>query len=350
TIIPKNKYSYTITFLSTRLIKYDRTRYKDSITIKDEFQGTGPFKIKEYNDAYIILEKNKNYFKGEPKVDYIKIIFFNSYYEQFSALMSGDIDLIFMADYSQVKWLKGNKDFNVIEKFFPFYITLLFNFKANHPLNLKQRQFLSALFSQEELKYKFKEFYNKPAIGPLYPDSEVYKKYFQYNVKVQEQIHIPIKDFPELNILYLEDIPILRKAAFYIQDKFIRQGIPVKFTPKKLIELDLSKLSDYNLFLTTFRAPNNLSYNYLKYGKEGVYNYTGYNNQKAEDIIIRSYTEFDKAKIFKLEEDFYLEIMKDYPEIFLFYPKEIFIISNKVKLNSEPDIFLFNSHLWEKSK
>ena len=345
---PEKICSYSLNLLLIPIVKYNNNMNK--LTIKDKFQGTGPFKIKEYNDVYILLEKNKNYFKGEPKVDYIKIVFFNSYYEQFSALMSEEIDLIYLADYSQVKWLKGNDNFDVIEKFFPFYITLLFNFKADHPLNLKQRQYLSALFSPEELKYKFKEFYNKPAIGPLYPDSEVYKKYSQNNNEIKEQNNIPIKDFPELNILYLEDIPILRKVSFYIQDKFIRQGISVKITPKKLAELDLNKLSDYNIILTTFRVPNNLSYNYLKYGKDGVYNYTGYNNQKAEEIMEKSYTEFDKAKILGLEEDFYLEIMKDYPEIFLFYPKRICIISNKVTLNSDPDIFLFNAYLWEKDK
>jgi len=159
-ISPKNLQIYTYDFLCTKLVKMPEPT-SQYIYLTDNFQGTGPFMIAEFNKDRIILIKNPKYFKGKPKIDEIELVFYKSYYDEFAALMRGEIDLIYFAGKSQVKWLCENPDFKIIDISFPFLITLRFNFNTAYPLSLEQRKYLRSLFSQEELENVFCDYYSK---------------------------------------------------------------------------------------------------------------------------------------------------------------------------------------------
>ncbi|MDD3627135.1 MAG: ABC transporter substrate-binding protein [bacterium] len=347
-ISPKRLQIYTYDFLCTKLIKMPAPASPQAF-LTNNYQGTGPFTVKEFNENRIILIKNSKYFKGKPKVDEIGLLFYKSYYDEFSALMRGEIDLIYLAGNSQVKWLRENSDFKIIDISFPFFITLRFNFNSAYPLSLEQRKFLKHLFSQDELKSVFNDYYSKPAVGPLSSDSEIYRKYLSGNLN-SSCSEIDVNEMPELNMLYFEDLPILKKMAFYIQDKFIRLGIKTVIHPGKYSEFNSIDFSKYNIILCTLKSDVNISYYHYIYSDRSPQNFIGYSNPEVEKIILLSFVEYDPEKRRELEEMLYLELMKEVPEIFLFYPKELYIISSKVNLNCSTEEIFNNSHLWEKYK
>ncbi len=61
-----------------------------------EFNGTGPFKVVEYNpEDRLVMVANDNYFiPGQPKLAGIEFIFFNDQTAQVEALRSGQVDLV----------------------------------------------------------------------------------------------------------------------------------------------------------------------------------------------------------------------------------------------------------------
>lgn len=77
----------------------------------------GPYKIKEYVEAqYIIYEKNKNWFGGEPVLDTITVRFIQDTNTILANLLTGTIDMgqqVLLIDQAQLFEKRMGKDFNV---------------------------------------------------------------------------------------------------------------------------------------------------------------------------------------------------------------------------------------------
>ena len=75
--------------------------------LKKNVIGTGPFVLKEYKrDAYMLLEKNPNYFKkGLPRLDQIKIYYLTDASAVLSAFLAGRLDAMDL-QYTQLDTIK----------------------------------------------------------------------------------------------------------------------------------------------------------------------------------------------------------------------------------------------------
>ena len=82
-----------------------------------DLNGTGPFKLKEYNpEDRIILEKNQEYFLAEePMLDGVEVIFFPDDVAMVNALRGGQVDLVMRMSVSLFESLKDQDGIQTID-------------------------------------------------------------------------------------------------------------------------------------------------------------------------------------------------------------------------------------------
>lgn len=79
--------------------------------------GTGPFKLKEWkNGEKVILYKNKDYFKGEPKVDVLEFVTIPEASNRYIALETGEIQIAYDLASIDVASTKNRKDIKIVSK------------------------------------------------------------------------------------------------------------------------------------------------------------------------------------------------------------------------------------------
>lgn len=82
------------------------------------FNGTGPFILTDYNPGVsATFAANDNYWiEGQPVLDGLEFLFFDSQEAQVNALLDGDLDFIFKLDVDQVPTLEGADGVSVVQR------------------------------------------------------------------------------------------------------------------------------------------------------------------------------------------------------------------------------------------
>ena len=99
------------------LSDYHALILKENTADPTQFNGTGPFKVVEYNpEDRLILQANEAYFvEGQPKLQGVEIIFFNTPEAILTALRGGQVDLVFALSTDQYGSLKGESGITLLE-------------------------------------------------------------------------------------------------------------------------------------------------------------------------------------------------------------------------------------------
>jgi peptide/nickel transport system substrate-binding protein len=107
---------------TNRFFLYDLSDYhalilKEGTTDPTQFNGTGPFKVIEYEpEDRLILQANEAYFvEGQPKLQGVEMIFFNTPEAILTALRGGQVDLVMSLSTDQYGSLRGVSGITLLE-------------------------------------------------------------------------------------------------------------------------------------------------------------------------------------------------------------------------------------------
>ena len=107
---------------TNRFFLYDLSDYhalilKEGTTDPTQFNGTGPFKVVEYDpEDRLILQANEAYFvEGQPKLQGVEMIFFNTPEAILTALRGGQVDLVMSLSTDQYGSLRGVSGITLLE-------------------------------------------------------------------------------------------------------------------------------------------------------------------------------------------------------------------------------------------
>ncbi|MTH54425.1 ABC transporter substrate-binding protein [Bacillus mangrovi] len=133
--------------------------------------GTGPFKVKSFApNSKLVLEKNKDYWDGKPKLDEVTLTFNEDENARTAALQSGEADVAYRPALESLESLKsGSFKTDIVTGLRDQF--LMFNF--NEPLfqDLNVRKAFNLLLDRTEVAEQTLAGLAAPAEGPFVPDS-----------------------------------------------------------------------------------------------------------------------------------------------------------------------------------
>lgn len=209
---------------------------KDPQAFNENPVGTGPFKFKEWKKGdSITLVKNENYWKkGYPKLDGVifKSIPDNS--ARFTALQSGEIDLMDGLNIDDAKQVESNKELALYKRPPNTVGYLAFNMEKKPFNDKKVRQALNMAVNKDGLVKTFFGDLGEPAKNPMPPSLWGYNddvKDYEYNPEKAKKL-LAEAGYPDGFSFDLWAMPEPRpympdgkKIAEYLQANFEKIGV-----------------------------------------------------------------------------------------------------------------------------
>jgi peptide/nickel transport system substrate-binding protein len=294
-------------------------KYKDKVG--QHPVGTGPFKFVEGgwkpNDT-ITLEKNKEYWGGEPKVDKLvfKVIPDNT--ARLTALKAGEVDIIDGMNPADVAAVKADPKLTLHERPSMNIGYLAFNMEKKPFDNLKVRQALSMAINKPGLVDAFYAGMAKPAVNALPPsvwghnnDIEDYKYDLEKAKKLLAEAGYPNGFETEFWAMPVSRpyMPQPQKIAESIQADFAKIGVKTKIVSMEWATyLDKLKNGEHTMALFGWSGDNGDPDNFLyvlldkdNAKKPIAQNVAFYKNDKVHELLIKAQTTPDQ----KVREELY---------------------------------------------
>ncbi len=308
--------------------------------------GTGAYKLKTLTiSSDIILEANKDYFDGCPKIDKISYKFIPDSTTSFYTLKQKQLDIGSLTPIQIDRQINKQfkKDFKIFEKPSFGYTYLGFNLKRKKFKDLKIRQALSLAINRQEMVDILFFGHGKVCTGPFLP------KTFAFNEKVKT----PIQNIKKAKQL-LKEMGFNEKNPFKFE-VVTNANNTIRVNAAEILQYQLSKVGikmnirvmEWQAFLNTIVHPKNfdaivLGWNlslmpdakplwHTKSDKKGGFNLVGYSNKKVDKLIEQGEITIDQKKLKSIYQEIFKQISDDLPYLFLYIPNSITTVNNKIK-------------------
>ncbi|MEG3014429.1 MAG: ABC transporter substrate-binding protein [Cetobacterium sp.] len=256
--------------------------------------GTGAFELKEWkNGEKVILSKNKDYFKGEPKVDILEFITIPEAANRYIALETGEIQIAYDLASIDVNGIKNKKDLNLISKL--SYGTDFLSINTEKaPLNNKEiRKAIKYALNKEAINQVVFENTAEVANSILTPNTYGYFENKDDSIKTIEEAKNIIKSYKEpISIeLWIYEDSSKYQMAQVIQANLKEIGINVEIQTLELSTfLQLSAQGGHNaligLWYTSTGDADYGLYPLLHNNSRGaVGNRSFYNNEEVNRLL-----------------------------------------------------------------
>ncbi len=331
--------------------------------------GTGPFQIIENDEEHVLLQKNTEYFKGEPNLETIEYVFYPDPETAQSALYQYQIHTLSQLTESEFGSLSKYPVYD--EKDFELYLRqklIFFNLRNEGPLASESvRQALSAATNREEVMLAA-ETKGSEALGPIPYTSWAYDetvdrfrfdleranklldqdgwKYSANDSRFREKNGQTL----ELTLSFLDNdtnsqiaqnirvqwAQVGAKVNLDTQtyEKIASETIPLRQFDALLFELENTPDPDcYNLWHT------------VKADYPGL-NLSGYSYERVDYRMEQARREIDQTERKELYSKIQDDMMEDMPAVFLYHPTFSFVAHDSVKGIKSISISLPQDRYW----
>jgi peptide/nickel transport system substrate-binding protein len=309
--------------------------------------GTGPFMFKEWRSGdHVTVVRNPDYYLGQPllaQIVYKEIPDANS---RLVALEADEIDEteIPPKDYERMKRAKG---VNVYEYDALLYTYLGFNLASPKFANPKVRQALAYATDKKQLVDLIFKGLASPAYAPSAPVSWAYSNKvprYEFNPeKAKQLLKEAGQEDLEFTVLVNQGNKEREKAAVILQQQYKKIGVRVKIrvlewsallkivnAPKAPKDFD-AVIMGWSLGLD----PDAYSIWHSSQYPKG-FNFVNYNNPQVDKLLAAGRTTIKKSERRKIYRQIWNLIAADQPYIFLWYPKTVSGVRDRVGGLSQP--------------
>ncbi len=309
--------------------------------------GTGPFKFKEWvTGDHVTVTRNDNYYMGRPKLAEIIYKVIPDENTCLVALEAGEVDEagIPSKDYKRMRSIRG---INVFEFDALTYTYLGLNLANPKFADRRVRQALAYATNKEQLVKMIFKGLASPAYAPSAPISWAYSddvpKYKYDPEKAKKLLKAAKAENLEFTILVNQGNKEREKAAVILQQQYKKVGVKVTVrvmewsallkivnAPKDPKEFD-AVIIGWSLGLD----PDAYSIWHSSQYPKG-FNFVKYNNSEADKLLEQGRTTMEKAKRKEIYAKLWKTIAEDQPYVFLWYPKAIAGVRERVGGLSNP--------------
>ncbi|MFC1568571.1 peptide-binding protein [Candidatus Margulisiibacteriota bacterium] len=309
--------------------------------------GTGPFMFKEWvTGDHVTVVRNPNYYLGKPKLAEIIYKVIPDANAQLVALEAGEIDStgIPPKDYSRMKAQAG---INVFEFDSLLYTYLGLNMANPKFADKRVRHALAYATNKDQLVKLIYKGLASPAYAPSAPVSWAYSddvaKYPFNPEKAKQLLKEAGAEDLEFTILVNQGNKEREKAAVILQQQYKKVGAKVNI---RVLEWSaLLKIINAPADPKAFDAviigwslgldPDAYSIWHSSQYPKG-FNFIKYINPEADELLEQGRTTMEKAQRKKIYGKLWQTIADDQPYVFLWYPKSVAGVRERVGGLSEP--------------
>jgi len=309
--------------------------------------GTGPFKFAEWRSGdYIKILRNDDYYGGRPKLAEILFRIIPDENATLIALEAGEVDEagVPAKDFSRVKKLPG---INVFEYDELMYVYLGLNLDKPVFADRRVRQALACATDKNQLVSLILKKLGSPAYCPSAPISWAYsdnvEKYPYDPEKAKQLLKEAGAENLEFTCLVNQGNKEREKAAIILQQQYKKIGVKMN-----LRELEWSALlkiinkpsapKDFDAVIIGWSLgldPDSYSIWHSSQYPQG-FNFIKYQNRRVDHLLEVGRTTMEKAKRKKIYAELNRLISVDQPYIFLWYPKAVSAVRDRVGGLSKP--------------
>ncbi len=322
--------------------------------------GTGPFKFAKWKSGnYVRLIRNDKYFGGKPLLAEIVFKIIPNENSSLVALEAGEVDNagIPAKDYTRMKEKKG---LNVFEYDALLYTYLGFNLKNPIFADKNVRRALAYATNKKQLVNLVLRGHGSAAYAPSTPVSWAYSDYdiqkFPYNPAIatdmlnksgwnlgKDGILEKKGKKLEFTILLNQGNKDREKAAVILQQQYKKIGIKVKVQVMEWSALlkivnapsDPKKFDAVLMGWSLGLDPDSYSIWHSSQYPKG-FNFIGYNNPEVDRLLNRGRETMDKKERKTIYANLNRLISEDQPYLFLWYPKVMEGVAERVGGLSKP--------------
>lgn len=321
--------------------------------------GSGPFIFKEWASAdRVVVEKNPRYYGGAPRLDRIVYRIIPDENSRFIALEAGQTDVcdIPAKDYSRAKSMK---DVNVFEYESLMYVYLGLNLKKDMFSDVRVRQALAHATDKGQLISLIFKGLASAAHGPMSPVGWTYEddvNKFDYDINKAKALlseagwtegrdGIREKNGTKLQftILVNQGNKEREKAAVILQWQYKKIGAKVDVRVMEWSSLlrvlnERKDKKDFDAVIIGWSLgidPDSYSVWHSSQFPAGL-NLVGYDNPEVDALLEKGRTTIERGERKKIYAKIQKIIAEDQPYVFLWYPRSIVAVSDRVGGLSRP--------------
>ncbi|MBN2057906.1 MAG: peptide-binding protein [Candidatus Saganbacteria bacterium] len=309
--------------------------------------GTGPFKFKEWvTGDYLTVVRNPGYYLGKPRLAEIIYKIIPDENATLVALEAGEIDSagIPPKDYKRMKSMAG---VNVFEYDNLVYTYLGFNLGNPKFKDKRVRQALAYATDKKQLVSLLFKGLASPAYAPSAPISWAYTnevaKYHYDPAKAKALLKEAGAQDLEFTILTNQGNKEREKAAVILQQQFKKVGVKVNVRVMewsallKIVNAPTGP-KDFDAVLMGWSLgldPDAYSIWHSSQYPKG-FNFIDYHNPEVDRLLEKGRLTMDKEKRKQVYAKLWQIIASDQPYLFLWYPKSVVGVSERVGGLSKP--------------
>lgn len=301
--------------------------------------GTGPFMFKEgIERKYMLLERNKNYWDGVPKLEKVIVKGVKDHKERIQMLENGDVDVITEIHPKDIIRLRDDGKINVILNQFPYTHQLLFNTKKYPFDDLSVRRAINHAIDRDYIVTNVLEDLGTAASGPFpltFPGISQGLKRYLYSPKKAKSLltNVGWKDIDNDGILekdgerfkvsllvysYRAELPLM---AMVLKEQLKEVGISVNVQILEMEQLNSIIRKNEHEMVLSGRAVGSMPdpYEYLvsDFSSMGRNNRSGYGSAEVDLLLEAARTTLDSKERYSVYYDVQQIIMNDTPIAFI---------------------------------
>ncbi len=301
--------------------------------------GTGPFKLKQWvKNEQIVLEANKDYWNGAPKVDRVVFRSIPEAATRLAELQTGAVDLIVNLPPDQAQALTGSSKYKVLST--PSARFMYLTPRMDHPIlaNTKVRQAISYAIDRESIVKNILGGYGIPLGTPLPQGFFGYEESFKATPYDPEKAKALLAEAGYPNGF---EIDMATCAGRYLMDKEVAEAIVGQLAKVGIkAKLKVEEWGVYTqkifskeqaaIFLvgwgnSTFDADGNY-YSLLKTGERMAY----YSNAMLDDLLVRARGTMDQQLRASLYHEANQHFVDEQPLTVLYQNKDVYGTSSRL--------------------
>ena len=315
--------------------------------------GTGPYKMtKPFKvNERIVLESNEQYFIHAPLIKKINLHYIGDPSTQFITLKAKELDIGGLDPLQVERQIDSEfkSYYQMVEQPSNSYTYIGFNLRRDIFKDREVREAIALSIDRREMVDLLFFSHGTICNGPFMPKTSVYPKEFkpyEYNPTKAKEILSQL-GYSSLHPLKFELVTNTANdtrvyAAQIIQHQLRKVGIEMTI-----------RTMEWQAFLNTIVMPHNFDAVLLGWSlsltpdaysiwhsdgdKKGGFNFVGYHNSKVDEMIVDAEKIVDREKFAEIYRRLFVEIVDDFPYIFLYIPNSITAINRDIK-NIEPSI------------
>lgn len=256
---------------------------------------TGPYKVDKFSPkSQLEVVKNENYWNGSPKISRIVSKLVNVSATLGLALQSGEIDLA-QVNSDTYQLLKNDARFTI--KQIPSSRVYMFYVNPKKIPNKDVRKAIFAGINADEIANDLLKGGISVAYSP-YPPNLPFALGADEVVKFDENLSHNLRaDFSDEIVLKFYERLDLPKIATQIQAKLSKIGWNIKAVQGENYKYVLNGDYDLGMYsIVTLRIGDTFDYLNSVFGKNGVANFNGFEDDEVTQLLGELKTEFDKSK------------------------------------------------------